>query len=167
MNSGFHIDLSKISIDDLQRTLTTGYVLPSRQVLKEDIENRFDFLRSAGINDLEALLVELKTKQKVESFSKRTGLPIDYLTILRREVNGYLSKPISLAKIPSVGKEIIQALSSIGIKNSKVVSIAEAYEVIFSHGSYLAGVHEATDKAQAESLAEMVHKRLGVKIGKH
>jgi hypothetical protein len=59
------------------------------------------------------------------------------------------------------------AKSGIGIKNSKVVRIAEAYEVIFTHGSYLAGVHEATDKAQAESLAEMVHKRLGVKIGKH
>jgi hypothetical protein len=55
----------------------------------------------------------------------------------------------------------------IGIKNSKVVRIAEAYEVIFTHGSYLAGVHEATDKAQAEFLAEMVHKRLGVTIGKH
>ena len=55
----------------------------------------------------------------------------------------------------------------IGMKNSKVVKIAEAYEVIFTHKSYLAGVHEATDKAEAESLADRVHKKLEVTLGKH
>jgi hypothetical protein len=54
-----------------------------------------------------------------------------------------------------------------GIKNAKVVKIAEAYEVIFTHKSTLAGVHEATDKAEAESLADRVYKRLEVTLGKH
>jgi hypothetical protein len=52
------------------------------------------------------------------------------------------------------------AKPGIRIKNSRVVKISEAYEVIFTHGPYLAGVHEATDKAQAETLADMVHEKL-------
>jgi hypothetical protein len=119
MDEDYHIDLSKITLDDLLKTLTTGYVLPSRQILKEDIDHRFDVLRSMGINDLEVLLSELKTKQKVEKFSKRSGLPLDYLTILRREINSYRSKPISLAKIPGVDDEVIEILASAGIKNSQ------------------------------------------------
>ena len=53
-----------------------------------------------------------------------------------------------------------------GIKNAKVVEIAEAYEVIFTHKSTLAGVHEATDKGEAESLAERVHKELLESFGR-
>lgn len=54
-----------------------------------------------------------------------------------------------------------------GVKNAKMVEIAEAYEVILTHKSILAGVHEAMDKGEAESLAERVHKKLLVTLGKH
>jgi hypothetical protein len=53
-----------------------------------------------------------------------------------------------------------------GIKNAKMVEIAEAYEVIFTHKSILAGVHEGMDKGEAESLAERVHKKLEMTLGK-
>jgi hypothetical protein len=52
------------------------------------------------------------------------------------------------------------------IKNAKVVEIADAYEVIFTHGSTLAGVHEATDKGEAESLADRVYRRLEASLGR-
>lgn len=119
MDSGYYIDLRKIRLDDLKITLSSGYVLPSRQILKEDIDRRFEVLRSMGIDDLEGLSNELKTKQKVEGFADRSGLPLDYLTILRREVNSYRSKPISLTKIPGVDDEVIEILASAGIKNSQ------------------------------------------------
>jgi hypothetical protein len=54
-----------------------------------------------------------------------------------------------------------------GIKNGRVVKIAGAYEVIFTHKAYLAGVHEATDRVGAEALAERVYKKLEVSLGKH
>ena len=83
MGSGYHIDLSKITLDDLEKSLSTGIVLPSRQILKDDIKQRFDVLRSFGILDLETLLNDMKTKEKVKYLSQRTGLPVEYLTILR------------------------------------------------------------------------------------
>ncbi len=62
------------------------------------------------------------------------------------------------------GKDVKQGT---GVKNAKMVEIAEAYEVIFTHKSILAGVHEAMDKGEAESFAERVHKKLLVTLGKH
>jgi len=53
------------------------------------------------------------------------------------------------------------------IRNCKVVKIAGAYEVIFTHMSTLAGVHEAMDKAEAEALADRVYEKLEVTFGKH
>ena len=52
------------------------------------------------------------------------------------------------------------------IKKCKVVEIAEAYEVIFTHKSTLAGVHEAVNKGEAESLAERVREKLEMTLGK-
>jgi len=54
----------------------------------------------------------------------------------------------------------------IRIKDSRMVKIFEAYEVIFTHGPYLAGVHEATDKGQAEYLADILKKKLEEILGK-
>jgi len=113
------MDLSKITLNDLENTLTTGYVLPSRQVLKEDIRHRFGVLRSLGIHDLEILLDEMKNKGKVENLAKRSGLPLDYLTVLRREVNSYRSKPFPLSKIPEVDHTTIEAVNVIGIKSTQ------------------------------------------------
>ncbi len=74
-----------------------------------------------GIKDLESLLNEMKTKKQVELFAEKTSIPADYLTVLRREINGYRSKPISLGKIPGVDNDVIEKLASIGIKNSQLM----------------------------------------------
>lgn len=58
------------------------------------------------------------------------------------------------------------AEAEIRIKDSKIVKILEAYEVIFTHGPYLAGVHEAMDKEQAEYLADILKKKLEEILGK-
>jgi hypothetical protein len=58
------------------------------------------------------------------------------------------------------------AKSEIGIKGARIVTISGAYEVIFTHGPYLAGVHEAADKGQAAYLAGIVKKKLEEVLGK-
>ena len=57
------------------------------------------------------------------------------------------------------------AKSEIGIKGARLVTISGTYEVIFTHGPYLAGVHEAADRGQAEYLAGMVKKKLEEVLG--
>ncbi len=46
------------------------------------------------------------------------------------------------------------------MKNAMMVEILDTYEVIFSHGTYIAGVREAEDKAQAKALAIRLAKQL-------
>ncbi len=52
-------------------------------------------------------------------FAETTGLPAEYLTVLRREVNSYQPKPINLRDFPGVDQEVILKLEKVGIKNTK------------------------------------------------
>jgi len=94
-------------------------LLPSQQILKEDIDERFACLERHGIGNLQQLQMALKSKKDVQSFAEKTGLPVAYLTVLRREVNSYQPKPINLKDLPGVEPEVTQKLAALGIKNTK------------------------------------------------
>jgi hypothetical protein len=50
--------------------------------------------------------------------------------------------------------------SDLGIKTAKMIHILDTYEVVFSHGPYLAGVREAADKQPAQELAMQLFNRI-------
>ena len=52
------------------------------------------------------------------------------------------------------------AESDLGIKTAKMIHILDTYEVVFSHGPFLAGVREATDKQPAQELALKLFNRI-------
>jgi hypothetical protein len=117
--TGYSIDLNKFSLKKLKYNIENTRILPSQQILQEDIDDRFACLEQHGIENLQQLQAVLKTKSKVQSFAEETGLPVDYLTILRREVNSYQPKPIQLKDFPGVDPDVIQKLDQIGIKHTK------------------------------------------------
>jgi len=119
MKDNYFVDTDKFSLDKFRNILKTKEILPGRIVLKDKIEERFDLIKSKGVNSLSDLLDSLKTKQKIDKFSKETEIDIDYLTILRREANSYISVPVRLTEMPIIDTEIIDKLNSIGIKDSK------------------------------------------------
>ena len=47
-----------------------------------------------------------------------------------------------------------------GIETAKMIYILDTYEVVFSHGPYLAGVREAADKSSAQELALQLFNRI-------
>ncbi len=119
MKSAYHIDLSKYSLEQLKISLKYRDMIPSRLILKDDIDDRFRILSNNGIEHLAHLYTQLKTKQKVETFSNQSGLPVEYLTILSREVRSYLPNPVRLDKFPGVDSKSVSTLESAGIKNTK------------------------------------------------
>ena len=119
MSSQYHIDPKKISLKSFQTSLESRELIPSRVVLKEELKSRFRTIHSAGVNTLEDLIGVLKSKPKVEAFSKKTGLRIDYLTLLKREASSYFPNPVQLNKFPGVYSQVISKLEETGIKNSK------------------------------------------------
>jgi len=55
--------------------------------------------------------------------------------------------------------------TSLPLKDVYVVDILGNYEIVFSRGNYLAGVHEAADREQGEQLALLLDKKLSEGAG--
>lgn len=119
MKRQYHADLSKISLRKFQKSLASRALIPSRQILKVDLAARFKCLEAAGIQDLAGLIAALKNKSKIADFAKQTGLPLDYLTILKREASSYLPNPINLGRLPGVDAGLISKLAGQGIKTTR------------------------------------------------
>ncbi len=119
MKEQYYIDLEKYSLQKFKLSLQKRDMIPSRVILKERIEERFETLEFNGIKNLKTLIDVLKTKQKIETFSKKSELSIDYLTVLKREASSYLPNPIRLKNFPGIDSKNIEALEDIGIKNTK------------------------------------------------
>ena len=118
MVDNYYIDLEIYSLARFKQELIKSELLPSRRILKEQIDNRFKILEQNGIENLQDLVNLLKTPKKAKEFAERSGLPQDYILILRREVNSYLPKPVPLEKFPGIEKNTLNKLNSNGIKNT-------------------------------------------------
>ena len=119
MEDQYYINFQAFSLERLKTNLKTGDVLPGRQILIEDIETRFDILSSMGMKNLSDLIAALRSKQKIDKFSQQSGLPVEYLVILRREVRSYIPKPVYLQEISGVDSNDVEKLAALGITHSK------------------------------------------------
>jgi len=115
---GYYIDLKAISIDDYKAILKTADLLPSRMVLKENIDPIFNILKTHKLETVEDLQNALKNNKKVQDFSNSTGIPEDYLKILVREINSSHPKPNLIKDFPGVAPDVAQKLETAGIKNT-------------------------------------------------
>lgn len=118
MKDDYHIDLEKYHLDTLKNELKESELIPSRRILKNDIEARFKVLDGNNIHNLQKLVNVLKTPKKTREFAQKSGLPEDYLLILRREVNSYNPNPVNLDKFPGVEQDTVSKLKSSRIKNT-------------------------------------------------
>jgi hypothetical protein len=139
MSNQYHINLEKYSLQQFKQNLESREMIPSRVILKEALDERFEILQNRGISNLKELIEALKTKQKIELFSKETGLSVEYLTILNREAKSYLPNPIRLDKFPGIDPKYIRRLEDSGIKNSRQL------------------FNQATNKAERHQLAHRIN----------
>jgi hypothetical protein len=115
----YHMNLKEFSLEQFKGILQTGHLLPSERILAEDIQHRFEIVASMGITDLQTLVETLSTKKKLETFAQKSGLPLDYLTVLRRRANTYTPRPVALDSFPGIAPEYLQCLAALGIKDTK------------------------------------------------
>ena len=115
---GYYIDLENISIDKYKSILKTTDLLPSWKILETDIDKNLDSIKTQGVRNLHGLLEALKNKEKLQEFSKQSGLSVKYLEVLRRVVNGYRPKPNRIKDLIDMPDAIVQKLEVLGIKNT-------------------------------------------------
>jgi Domain of unknown function (DUF4332) len=118
MEISYGLDVQAISIEAFQRMLENKDLLPSRKMLLDDIDAHFAALKAAGVITMADLVIFLKTSKRVAQAAEATGIPKDYLKVLRREVGGYQPKPLRLAEFKSLSVAQVAALQAAGIKTS-------------------------------------------------
>jgi hypothetical protein len=115
---GYYIDLSSINIDSFKAKLDTADLLPSRMVLKDKLDERFNFFKSIGIRNVKELQQTLKKKDKLAELSKVDFLSEDYLVILLRELNSIQLKPNKIRDFAGISPDTISKLEKLGIKDT-------------------------------------------------
>ena len=116
---GYSLDLSAITLQDYLRLLKAQTLLPGRRMLHEQIGERFQLLASSGLHTAMQLNSALSTPLKMTALMKNTGIPEEYLTLLRRELGSLEQKPVPLSDFPACDPALIRSLAESGIRNSK------------------------------------------------
>jgi hypothetical protein len=114
----YHLDAEKINLDDLRNRLEATDLVPSRASLLDGLGTKMKSLEKQGIVTLADLRNELKTAKRLESLAKSTGIGTEYLTLLRREVEGWFLKPSLLKDFDWLPKSEIVKLERDGIRDA-------------------------------------------------
>src|SRR5512138_1513858 len=114
----YHIDAESISLGDLQKRIEATDLVPSRAFLLDKLGPKMKALEQHGISTLACLRDELKTTKRLEAVATATGIDVQYLTLLRREIEGYFPKPFALKSFDWLPGSEIAKLEQSGIKDT-------------------------------------------------
>jgi len=148
----YHLDAEKISLDDLQKRIESTDLVPSRASLLDELGTKMKALEKQGIVTLANLRNELKTAKRLETLAKSTGIGTQYLTLLRREIEGWFPKPFPLKAFDGLPKGEIAKLERNGIRDSAALYEATDSKSKRTALANTAGMHIAT----LETLAQLV-----------
>jgi hypothetical protein len=115
----YSIDLEQFSLDEFSYILTTMDLLPGRRILLNNLPDLVERVKHGGINHLAALQKVLKNKKQYPDLASAWSVSVDYLTVLNREINGYLSKPYPLSDLFTFSEVEIESLERNGLKTTK------------------------------------------------
>lgn len=115
----YTLDPERFSLQRFYELSASKKMIPSRRMLQEGIEEYFEALEKKGILNLCQLIRALANIEKIAATASETGIPIEYLVLLKREAGSYLSKPFPLSDFPGIPLEYTEVLKSRGIKNTR------------------------------------------------
>jgi DNA-directed RNA polymerase specialized sigma subunit len=114
----YSIDLSSISIFYYKTKLKSSDLLPSRMLLKENIDERFKYFENMGIKNIRELQQTLKKKSKFSELAKVSFFNEEYLKILLREINSIHPKPNKFKEFTGILPNTVLKLEKMGIKDT-------------------------------------------------
>ena len=115
----YSIDLTSISLDTFEETILTIDLLPSRKMLAEEIAAVVPELKMMGIDNLEDLRSLLRDKAVYAELAASLSINEKYLTVLNREVNSYVSKPVALSQLDVLEDPELERLRMARIRSTK------------------------------------------------
>lgn len=115
----YGVDLNKVTLEVYKDILKKQVLLPSRKALQTDIDDVFKHIRREGVHTMLDLKQALSTTGRITSFSERLNIPMDYLTLLRREIGSFEPKSVRLADFPEIPLDTLQAMRQNGLMTTK------------------------------------------------
>lgn len=113
------IDLARLTLADYRELLRRQTLLPGRRMLQDRIDERFRALEAQGISTVAGLKASLSSPAKLTSLAGLTGLPQEYLTLLRRELGSLEQKPVMLSAFAGLDAALLNRLEQNGIGSSQ------------------------------------------------
>lgn len=164
----YNMDLSRLPLQEYKELLKTQNLLPGRRILWENIDGNFERIGHEGIADVAQLKKRLNTPEKTAAFAAATGVPIEYLTILKREAGSLEQKPVPISDFPGVEQALVSGLLEQGVKTSKeyyesglcepgeLYSLCDLVRIngvgaVAARAFYEAGLCSVTDVAHADA----------------
>jgi predicted hydrocarbon binding protein len=115
---GYYIDLSAIDIDSYKEKLLKAHLIPSRVLLKEKSDERFEHFKKFGLKNVKELQQFLKKKDKLVTLLKEPCFNEEYLTVLLREINSIQPKPNKIKEFVNLPPYVSNNLEKLGIKDT-------------------------------------------------
>ncbi len=115
----YNLNLECLSVQEYKVLLTQQNLLPGRRILWKDIDNNFALLETRNMKTVGQLKKSLSTPSKIATLASESGIPEDYLVILKREVGSLEQKPVLLSGFPGIDSSLLDKLAEIGLKTSK------------------------------------------------
>ena len=115
----YSTNLEQISLDEFQEILLSIELLPSRKILLDNISTFIEKLKQRGIGHLAALQKLLNNKKRYPELASDLMVSVEYLTVLNREINSYVSKPVPLSKLGMFSDVELERLEGAGLKSTR------------------------------------------------
>ena len=115
----YSADLERISLDEFQEILLSIELLPSRKILLDGLSTLIEKLKQRGIDHLETLQKMLKNKKGYPELASELAVSVEYLTVLNREINSYVTKPVPLSKLDVFSDTELKQLEGARLKSTK------------------------------------------------
>jgi hypothetical protein len=147
----YYIDAAKVTLDALLSRIKETDLVPSRAVLRDEIDDHFNKLKINGILTLSELRKAVKNPKSIDTLAAKTGIGVEYLTLLRREVEGYFPKASPLSDFTWLDQCALTALSAKGYKDA-----ASLYNAVEASGKEkIFGVGNSAFSAELSSLVSL------------
>lgn len=117
----YYIDAAKVKLEDLLVRIKETDLVPSRSLILEKIEENLSKLKMTGIITLEDYRKSVKNSKSISLLSEATNISVEYLTLLRREVESYFPKAFPLSDFNWLDKSQVAKLESMGYKNTALL----------------------------------------------
>ena len=114
----YTLDLNRISLNAYREFLQGRDLLPSRRLLLDGLEEKLAQLEAFGIGTVAELLRALSSPAKIAGLATKSGIPADYLKILKREAGTLKPKRVSLKDFPDVDSALIESLRKRNIRTA-------------------------------------------------